>query len=461
MKSFFKFKFNNELLKAIERAGFENPTAIQSEVIPHVLDGKDLIAKAQTGSGKTAAFCLPALELIANDPNNTILILTPTRELAIQVCAEMEIFSKNFQIIPTAIYGGEGISHQLKRLKRDDRIIVGTPGRLLDLFRSKHLSNFAPKLVVLDEADEMLNMGFLDDVELIFNFLPKDRQTLLFSATIPNEVKKVSKKFLKNPTFVDASSEKIFPVDIEQTYYLVPEFQRKNALLQILQFINPQKSIIFCNTKRQVDELFSELISLNFSALCLHGDMSQQDRLRSIEKFRKSDKKILVATDVAGRGINVMDITHVFNYELPYSIECYTHRIGRTGRMGNKGVSITLVTPKQKYILKKFVQDPSKKPEFANLPSQQELQAVKQRRFIEQLKNEELHINSQELFSSLKNHLSLEEMILKLISMHLNKTEVSDNKTIFMPSDEREKSKRSFKGRSHKRENRRFHKRKR
>jgi len=444
-QTFESFSLNQDLLKAIQEVGYLNPTPVQSSVIPIILDGKDVTAKAQTGSGKTAAFGLPSLNLISKSPDAQILILTPTRELALQVCDEMKKFSKYLNITPNAIYGGESMGKQLKLLKKDNRIIVGTPGRLLDLFRSKHLKDFSPSVVVLDEGDEMLNMGFFEDIQAIFSFLPKERQTLLFSATLSSKIQKISKKFLKNPITIDLSTEEKEHKDIHQIYYLIPNRKRKQALIQALQFHLPKKAVIFCNTKKEVEELSSDLLTLGFPILSLQGDMSQKERQNSINKFRTSSDKILVATDVAARGIDVSDISYVFNYDLPYSSDSFTHRIGRTGRMGNKGTAVTLVSVNQKYLVKKILLKKISEINFTNLPTKEELKSVLDKRFADQLKLEPIHEDSEKLLVSLKKELSLEEIAKLLISKHLQKQSYFEFDAVDSDSIKRQKSSRNRK----------------
>lgn len=433
--SFSQFAFNEVLLKAIEKTGYATPTSIQNDVIPSILAGKDVIAKSQTGTGKTAAFCLPALQLLIDNPDKTILILAPTRELALQVCNEMQLFSTYFGITPTAIYGGEAMSRQLHRLKEDSRIIVGTPGRLLDLYRSKYLKNFHPQLVVLDEADEMLNMGFLEDIQSIFSFVPEVRQTLLFSATISPQIKKISRQFLQDPLMFEQAGTR-HNHDIDQLCYLVSDRQRKLALLHLIKFHSPTKSIVFCNTKRQVEELSSELSNLGLSVLCLHGDMTQRDRLHSIDTFRKSPSKILIATDVAGRGIHVNDISHVFNYEIPNSMDGYTHRIGRTGRMGNKGIAITLVAPKEMNSFRRLLDPKSKQVQFSPLPSFEEIKLQQNKKYTESIKQRDIHVEAKQILSLIQEECSLEEIALKLISEHLEKEAALSVEKLYSPQPE-------------------------
>lgn len=466
---FNEFNLNQNLIKSISDAGFTEPTPIQADVIPLVLSGQDIVAKAQTGSGKTAAFSIPSLELLSQNQNNTILVITPTRELAMQVCQEMQLLSKHLNIYPTVIYGGEPLDKQLKRLKKDSRVIVGTPGRLLDLFRSNHLKKFSPQLVVLDEADEMLNMGFLEDIQAIFAFLPENKQTLLLSATLPLEIKKIAQKFLNNPVFVDHSKKDLPHDDIEEIFHLIAPKERTLALTHVLQYQLPQKAIIFCNTKKQVDELYTELNQLGFFPLCLHGDMSQADRKKSIDKFRHAEESLLIATDVAGRGINVTDVTHVFNYELPYSSEGYTHRIGRTGRMGKKGVAISFIPQKQAYILKKFVKTKLSDIKFSDLPTLDKIKRKHQNKFSENLAKESIHQDAKNILTDLQKDHKLEEISLRLISRFFRKeflfkeeqlTMLSSSKSDKDPSRRRGKKDRGFRD-SHKRFPRKNHRNKR
>jgi ATP-dependent RNA helicase DeaD len=437
-KSFRQFNFCPEIERSIEDSGYTQPTDIQEAVIPHIIEGRDVIAKAQTGSGKTAAFCLPALHLMTKNPDMMMLIITPTRELALQVCDEMKRFSKHLKIAPCPIYGGEAVSNQIARLKRDNRIIVGTPGRLLDMFESGNLKKFTPSLVILDEADEMLNMGFIEDIESILGFVNEKRQTLLFSATLSAEIKKISKRFLVDPIFTDKSATESNHEDIHQVYYMVPEKQRREALVQLIHFHNPKKSIVFCNTKKQVAELAEDLMSNGIPVLTLHGDMSQRDRQNSIDIFRKSESKTLIATDVAGRGINVTDVTHVFNYDLPFSVECYTHRIGRTGRMGNKGTAITLIAPKQKYILQNFAKAKLASIKLSELPTESDMKYRQQKRFADSINEEAIHTDANNLLADLQKEFDLKDITLKLISRYLKKEGASKARVVASPKEDQE-----------------------
>lgn len=428
MATFEDFNLHDFLVQAIHELGYSEPTAIQSAVIPEIIAGKDVIAKAQTGSGKTAAFALPALNLLYENPEKTILVLVPTRELALQVCTEMQKFSKHLDITPTAIYGGEAHSNQFKRLKHDNRVIVGTPGRLLDLFESGGLKKFSPQMVILDEADEMLNMGFLDDIQAIFSFLPKERQTLLFSATLSNPIKKIASQFQTDPILCDVTAAKESHKDIHQIYHLIEDRDRKAALIHTLKFHIPVKSIVFCNTKRLVEQLSADLAKTGFFVLSLHGDMSQKDRQNSIDYFRKSDNTILVATDVAGRGIDVADVTHVFNYDLPLSPDCYTHRIGRTGRMGSKGTAITFLSSHQVSGLKRILSGKVAEIKFTPMPTPDEINQRQQRVLTDLITKEAIHENAPAILASFQQLHSLEDISLRLISLYWRKAGLSKNK---------------------------------
>jgi ATP-dependent RNA helicase DeaD len=420
--SFDQFGLHPLILKTLQKIGFTAPTPIQEHVIPFIIEGRDVIARAKTGSGKTAAFCLPALHLLSEDENKKIIIVTPTRELALQVAEEFSNYGKGQGIQAVAVYGGEPVFTQLKRIKKDTRAIVGTPGRLLDLFRSKNLKGFAPSIIVLDEADEMLNMGFMEDVQAIFTFLPKERQTLLFSATMPAPIREMAQQFLTDPIVANQISKETPHEDIEQVFHLVHYKNRSESLTQLIKFYNPSKSLIFCNTKKQVDELSQELLNLGLSVLRLHGDMAQKERLTVIESFRKSKEACLIATDVAGRGINVADISHVFNFELPFSLESYTHRIGRTGRAGKKGMAITLITQKETNLIRKVLRKDPKKMTLLPIPSMQDIRQRVKTQFIDSLKNEVIQNNAKSLLSSLEKEMSLEDICLKFISRYCQNT---------------------------------------
>ncbi|NTU88837.1 MAG: DEAD/DEAH box helicase, partial [Actinobacteria bacterium] len=338
-----------QTIKAVQDMGYTEATAIQTAAIPLLLAGHDLIGRSSTGTGKTAAFGIPAIESVNPSLEYTqVLVLSPTRELAMQICVEMKKFAKYKKGISIAVvYGGSPMGEQIKKL-RDANIVIGTPGRLMDHIRRGTLKLNRIKTVVLDEADEMLNMGFIDDIKTILTEVPEERQTVLFSATMPASLRKISQAFLTDPLTVDAAQGKNNQADIEQTYYQVAQHKKREALT-LLMYANKRRAIIFSNTKSMVDELADQLSKQGFEAAGLHGDMTQAARTQVMQGFRNGTVSVLVATDVAARGIDVDDVDVVINFDLPQSFEYYVHRIGRTGRAGRKGLSQTLVCNGNQY----------------------------------------------------------------------------------------------------------------
>lgn len=335
-------------LAVIEQLGFERPTPIQAQTIPLLLEGRDIAAQAQTGTGKTAAYGLPLVELV--DPEHMrvqALVLCPTRELAVQVSEAVYSFGKTQRIRVLPIYGGQPIDRQIRVLSAGTHIVAGTPGRILDHIRRETLDLSQVRTVILDEADEMLDMGFIEDIETILGKLPTERQTALFSATMPAPIARLSKKYLRNPQRIQISSEaKNVPV-IRQTFYQVAPMQKMDALFRVLDMETPGPTIIFCATKRTTEEVAENLRGRGCLADGLHGDLSQRDRDRVMRRFKEGRVELLVATDVAARGLDIETVTHVINYDIPTDVESYTHRIGRTGRAGREGDAITLVTHRE------------------------------------------------------------------------------------------------------------------
>jgi len=344
---FSSISISDDLKRSITEMGYDEATSIQSESIPLILEGRDIIGRSQTGSGKTAAFALPAIDMVDTSVSRKIvqvLILCPTRELAQQASNEIKKFAKYKNgINVAAIYGGEQIGLQINSLRQGCQIVVGTPGRVMDHLRRKTLQLHNIKMVVLDEADEMLNMGFVDDIETILSETPDDRQTVLFSATMPASVLAITKKFQKNPQMVEIKQAQKTVSTIEQFFFNCPKGQKTAALCRLLEYYKPSSTIIFCNTKLMVDELILELKKSGYHAQGLHGDMRQSARTQVMNQFKKGLFDILVATDVAARGIDVDDVKIVFNYDLPADDEYYVHRIGRTGRAGKSGQAFTLI----------------------------------------------------------------------------------------------------------------------
>ena len=341
---FEEVNLTEETKRALADIGYVEMTEIQEKSIPVIMDGKDVIGQSKTGTGKTASYGLPIIEMIDNDNRNVqAVILCPTRELATQVTTEMRKFMKYKDSIKTVcVYGGQSIENQIRELKRGAQIIVGTPGRIMDHMRRGTIKLESTKIAVLDEADEMLDMGFVDDIETIINNLDAEtRQTLLFSATMPGPIAKLSEKYMKNATRVTINREKLTVPLIEQIYYETRE--KLEGLCRVLDVEETGKIIIFCRTKKGVDELVSSLQVRGYLSDGLHGDLSQSQRDRVMKKFREGKLEILVATDVAARGIDVSDITHVINYAEPQTYADYVHRIGRAGRAGRTGFALTFV----------------------------------------------------------------------------------------------------------------------
>ncbi|WP_223069950.1 DEAD/DEAH box helicase [Paenibacillus caui] len=348
MSTFSEFGFEPKVLQAVTELGFEEATPIQAKSIPFAIQGRDLIGQAQTGTGKTAAFGLPLINKIPRDEDRIVaLIMAPTRELAIQVAEEIGKLSRFKGTRSLPIYGGQDISRQIRALKKKPQIIIGTPGRLLDHINRKTIKLDDVQTVVLDEADEMLDMGFMDDIQSILKMVPEDRQTMLFSATMPPNIQKLAQQFLKNPEHVSVIPKQVSAPLIDQAYIEVSERQKFDALSRLLDMESPELAIVFGRTKRRVDELSEALQKRGYSADGLHGDLSQNQRDTVMRKFRDGSIDVLVATDVAARGLDVSGVTHVVNFDLPQDPESYVHRIGRTGRAGKEGAAYSFVTPRE------------------------------------------------------------------------------------------------------------------
>ena len=345
---FKELELSPELLTSVERAGFEEATPIQEATIPLALAGRDVIGQAQTGTGKTAAFGLPMLEKI--DPKNQQLqglVIAPTRELAIQTQEELFRLGKDKKIRVQAVYGGADIGRQIRGLKDRPHIVVGTPGRMLDHINRHTLKLATVETLVLDEADEMLNMGFLEDIEKIISQVPAQRQTLLFSATMPPAIKNIGVKFMKEPEHVKIKAKEMTADLINQYYVRAKEYEKFDVMTRLFDVQTPELTIVFGRTKRRVDELARGLEARGYKAEGIHGDLSQQKRMSVLRAFKNGQLDILVATDVAARGLDISGVTHVYNYDIPQDPESYVHRIGRTGRAGKGGMSVTFVTPNE------------------------------------------------------------------------------------------------------------------
>ncbi len=348
MTTFNQLNLSEQTLKAINKLGFEEATPIQAQTIPLGLAGRDLIGQAPTGTGKTVAFGIPMMENLVSGENATQgLVVTPTRELAVQVGEELNKIASFKQMHCLPIYGGQDIRRQIKALARRPQIIVGTPGRIMDHMRRRTIRLHAIKMVVLDEADEMLNMGFLEDIETILKEVPSERQTLLFSATMPRPIQELAHRFMRNPEIIRVAPKEVTLANTDQHYVEVTENKKFDTLCNLLDMHSPASAIVFGRTKRRVDELAEALNKRGYSAEGIHGDLTQGKRDSVMNQFRSGIVEILVATDVAARGLDIGGVTHVYNFDIPQDPESYVHRIGRTGRAGRSGEAITFITPRE------------------------------------------------------------------------------------------------------------------
>jgi ATP-dependent RNA helicase DeaD len=382
---FTELGLNKLILKAVDESGYESPSAIQAESIPHLLEGKDLIGQAQTGTGKTAAFALPLLSRLDLKSKDTqVLVLAPTRELAIQVAEAMQTYArhlKDFHVMP--IYGGQSIDIQLRQLRRGAHVVVGTPGRVMDHLRRKTLKLGNLQALVLDEADEMLRMGFIDDVETILKETPATRQTVLFSATMPSAIKRITQKYLNDPVDIKVKSKTSTVSTITQYYWSGKTSYKLDALTRLLEAEEFGGIIIFVRTKNMTTELSEKLAARGYASVPLNGDVQQSMREKVISRLKKGDIDIIVATDVVARGLDVDRITHVINYDMPADNESYVHRIGRTGRAGRPGTAILFVPPNGKRMLQGIERATGQTIEPLKLPSPQDISAARINRFKE------------------------------------------------------------------------------
>lgn len=361
MTNFSELNISASTLKSIKRMGFEEATPIQEGTITHAMEGRDVLGQAQTGTGKTAAFGIPLIEKIdPKNPNIQGLIIAPTRELAIQVSEELYKLGYDKRVKLLSVYGGQDISRQIRALKNKPQIIVGTPGRILDHINRKTLKLENVNTLVLDEADEMLNMGFIEDINTILSNVPDTRQTLLFSATMPGPIRKIANTFMKDPVEVKIKSKEMTVENIEQFFVKAQEREKFDVLSRIINVHQPELAIVFGRTKRRVDELSHALSIRGYMAEGIHGDLSQAKRMSVLRQFKENKIDILVATDVAARGLDISGVTHVYNFDIPQDPESYVHRIGRTGRAGKSGMAITFVTPREMGYLR-IVEETTKK----------------------------------------------------------------------------------------------------
>lgn len=430
-EKFEELGLSNKINKALQDAGYEKTTPIQAKAIPQILKGKDIIGQSQTGTGKTASYSLPIIEKIDKDNKNVqAIILAPTRELAIQITEEIRKFTKyEEQINCLAIYGGEQIENQIKRLKKGVKIIIGTPGRVIDHINRKTLKLNNIKMVVLDEADEMLKMGFEEDINTILSTISEDRQTILFSATMNPKIANIAKKYLKNPINIKVKSKQLTVENIEQISLELKQGMKDEVVMRLIEINNPKKVVIFCNTKKKADNLIEVLKQKGYKAECLHGDIKQTQRQRIMNMFKNGDFKILVATDVVARGIDVDELELVINYDIPQEEEYYVHRIGRTGRNGNKGKAYTFVVGKEKNKIKGIEKYANTKMLVGKLPTLEQVNEVRNNKLIKKI-NETIKSKSREnneivnkILNKLLEKNNLEEIskaLIYLISVKQN-----------------------------------------
>ena len=386
---FEELNISDNVKRALKEIKYNEMTEIQRQAIPYILEGRDVIGQSQTGTGKTASFSLPMIEKIDKESKKIqAIILCPTRELAVQVTHAIRRYLKyedNIKCMP--IYGGESIERQILGLKKGVQIIIGTPGRVIDHMRRRTIKLNNVKMVILDEADEMLNMGFEEDIETILKDVPESRQTVLFSATMSKRILDISKKYLNKPKNIKIESEELTVEKIQQEAIEVKAKMKDEAVCRILDVIEPQKAVIFCNTKKKVDTLIEVLKTKGYKAESLHGDIKQSQRERIMKRVRSGDVKVLVATDVAARGIDVKKLELVINYDIPQEMEYYVHRIGRTGRNGSTGIAYTFYTGKEKNRIREIEKYANTTIKEGKIPSLKEVDAVKERKIVDNLED--------------------------------------------------------------------------
>lgn len=420
-----------EIINSLDKVGFSEPTEIQAKSIPHLLQKKDIIAQAKTGSGKTLAFALPAIHHIQKSDATGVLVMVPTRELAQQVAEEFKRFgSPKRNLKTTCIIGRQSYDTQISALNRGATAIIATPGRLLDLLSSGKVKNFNPNMVVLDEADEMLNMGFIEDIKKIFDFLPQERQTIFFSATFPTQIKNLAQRQQKDPVgiYLNNGKQKQENDDIEQTFYVVSERERELALLRLIKFEQPKKAIVFCRTKKDTEILQSKLVQENVKAKSLHGDLTQSERTLTLRHFKSGLITTLVATDVASRGIDIEDVSHVFNFHIPENRDRYTHRIGRTGRAGRLGKAMTLTTSSEwqnHFFLRQINRNSVK---FAQIPTSEKLEEHLNQKFLGQLKETNITLSARKFCEKISADEDAFDLLCKLYTL------TTDHKKVLGPS---------------------------
>ncbi|MBS4753076.1 DEAD/DEAH box helicase [Nocardioides sp. zg-ZUI104] len=437
--TFADLGLGDRILKALSDVGYESPSAIQAETIPHLLEGRDVMGLAQTGTGKTAAFALPILDrLDLSQKTPQALVLAPTRELALQVCEAFEKYAANLRgvsVLP--VYGGQGYGVQLSALRRGVHVVVGTPGRIMDHLDKGTLDLSKLRFLVLDEADEMLNMGFAEDVETILADTPEDKQVALFSATMPRQIKSLSAKYLNDPVSISIERKTRTAENITQRYLVVSYPQKVDALTRILEVENFEGMIVFVRTKSETETLAEKLRARGYSAAAISGDVQQTQRERTVNQLKSGKLDILVATDVAARGLDVERISHVVNYDIPTDTEAYVHRIGRTGRAGRSGDAISFITPRERYLLKHIEKATRSTLQQMQLPSVEAVNETRLTRFDDQI-TEALSSPSIEFFREVVSHYVREHDVPELdVAAALAIVMQGDTPLLLDPEEER------------------------
>ena len=444
MNTFESLGLSTNLLKVIEEMGFTTPTPIQEKSIPLLLKGgrTDFIGLAQTGTGKTAAFGLPLIDLVDSDNKATqALIMAPTRELGQQTAKQLVDFSSNYkQLNVEVVYGGAAIMNQIKALKRPTQIVVATPGRLLDLIRRKAIRLEDVKYVVLDEADEMLNMGFKEDIDEILSYVREERSTWLFSATMPADIRRITKKYMTDPVEVAVNTESKTNTDITHQYIITRNDDKETALKRFLDIAPEMKGILFCRTKRETQEITDNLGQLGYEVEALHGDLSQAQRDAAMRRFKARNMQLLIATDVAARGIDVNDLTHVLHHKIPDQLEAYTHRSGRTGRAGNKGISIVFINNREGRKISDIERKNNITFQKIEVPKASELKKVRLENWVKSTLAMAIDDEADENLAALLPHfetLTKEDLLKRMISIELKQLKTSAKSDLNMSSDSR------------------------
>lgn len=435
---FEELPLSEKVKKSLKENGYIEATEIQTKAIPVILEGRDVIGLSQTGTGKTASYGLPMIEKINPQSRKTqSIILCPTRELAVQVADELRKFLKYEENVKClAIYGGQSIERQIMGLKKGVQIIIGTPGRVMDHMRRKTIKLDEVKMVILDEADEMLNMGFEEDIETILKDIPEERQTLLFSATMNKKIMGITKKYLKEPKNIKIKAEELTVQNIKQVSIELKSKMKDETVVRLIEVVEPTKAIVFCNTKKKVDDLIEILKTKGYKAESLHGDIKQTQRDRIMKKMKAGQIQILVATDVAARGIDIKDLDLVINYDIPQEQEYYVHRIGRTGRNGSKGVAYTFYTGKEKFKLREIEKYANTKIKQGKIPTLKEVEDVKSKKAIDEIQEviaQKEYTNIEIINQLVESGNTMEDIAKALITMMSERKTQNQEETEFTP----------------------------